>query len=137
MKLYAVIDTNVLVSAMLKWSSVPGSILEFVFSGIITPVLSEKIVAEYREVLMRKKFHLTEDIVEDIISILDEQGEYIDPGSMEYELPDPKDVVFYAIVMEKRKNEDAYLITGNIRHFPQEPYVVTPKEMLGILLEDK
>ena len=92
MKIYAVIDTNVLVSAMLKWSSVPGSILEFVFSGIITPVLSEKIVAEYREVLMRKKFHLTEDIVEDIISILDEQGEYIDPGSMEYELPDPKDV---------------------------------------------
>ena len=25
MKLYAVIDTNVLVSAMLRWSSVPGN----------------------------------------------------------------------------------------------------------------
>ena len=134
MKLYAVIDTNVLVSAMLKWSSVPGSILEFAFSGIITPVLSEKIVAEYREVLMRKKFHLTEDIVEDIISILDEQGEYIDPGSMEYELPDPKDVVFYAVIMEKRKDEDAYLVTGNTKHFPVKPFVVTPREMLDIIL---
>ena len=34
MKLYAVIDTNVLVSAMLKRDSVPGNIIEFVFNGI-------------------------------------------------------------------------------------------------------
>ncbi len=136
MKRYAVIDTNVLVSAMLKWKSVPGSILEFAFSGAIIPVLNDKIVSEYRAVLMREKFHLTKEIVDDVIQALEEQGEYIDTENTDYELPDPKDVVFYAIVMEKRKNEDAYLITGNVRHFPQEPYVVTPKEMLDILLED-
>lgn len=136
MKRYAVIDTNVLVSAMLKWKSVPGSILEFAFSGTIIPVLNDKIVSEYRAVLMREKFHLTKEIVDDVIQALEEQGEYIDTENTDYELPDPKDVVFYAIVMEKRKNEDAYLITGNVRHFPQEPYVVTPKEMLDILLED-
>ena len=136
MKRYAVIDTNVLVSAMLKWKSVPGSILEFAFSGAIIPVLNDIIVSEYRAVLMREKFHLTKEIVDDVIQALEEQGEYIDTENTDYELPDPKDVVFYAIVMEKRKNEDAYLITGNVRHFPQEPYVVTPKEMLDILLED-
>ena len=136
MKRYAVIDTNVLVSAMLKWTSVPGNILEFAFSGTIIPVLNDKIVAEYREVLMRDKFHLTKDIVDDVIQALEEQGEYNDTDNMDYVMPDPKDVVFYAIVMEKRKEEDAYLVTGNIKHFPQEPFVVTPKEMMDIILDD-
>lgn len=44
MKKYAVIDTNVLVSAMLKWTSVPETILEFAFSGTIIPVINDKIV---------------------------------------------------------------------------------------------
>ena len=137
MKRYAVIDTNVLVSAMLKWSSVPGNIIEFAFSGVIIPVLNERIVSEYREVLLREKFHLTKEIVDDVIQALEDQGEYIDTDNMDYELLDPKDVVFYAIVMEKRKEEDTYLVTGNIKHFPQVPYVVTPKEMLDIILEEK
>ena len=41
MKYYAVIDTNVLVSAMLKWDSVPGNVLELAFSGVIVPLLNE------------------------------------------------------------------------------------------------
>lgn len=41
MKYYVVIDTNVLVSAMLKWKSIPGSIMELAFEGPIIPVLNE------------------------------------------------------------------------------------------------
>lgn len=52
-----------------------------------------------------------------------------------HELPDPKDRVFYEVVMEERKHEDTYLVTGNIKHFPIKPYVVTPREMLDIILE--
>ena len=44
--------------------------------------------------------------------------------------PDPKDVVFYEIAMSK---EDAYLVTGNTKHFPKSPVVVTPAEMVEIL----
>jgi len=62
MRYYAVIDTNVLVSAMLKWDSVPGSVLALTFDGPIIPILNREIVAEYREVLSRPKFHLTRDI---------------------------------------------------------------------------
>lgn len=52
---------------------------------------------------------------------------------MDIELPDPKDAIFYEIVMEKRKNTEAFLVTGNIKHFPKEPFIVTPREMLTIL----
>ena len=64
MKYYVVIDTNVLVSAVLKSHSVPGSIVELAFDGPIIPILNEAIEKEYREVLSRPKFHLPEDLIE-------------------------------------------------------------------------
>ncbi len=134
MKYYAVIDTNVLISAMLRWKSVPGSILELTFDGPITPVLNEEIVAEYREVLSRPKFHLTKEIIDDVIGGIETKGIYVDAGTLDEELPDPKDRVFYEVVMEERKQEDAYLVTGNLKHFPVKPFIVTPREMLDIIL---
>ncbi len=136
MKYYAVIDTNVLVSAMLKWDSVPGNIIELALSGTIIPLLNEHIVKEYREVLSRPKFHLTEDIIRNVIEEINRFGIYIDAEKIDIDLPDPKDRVFYEIVMEKRKSEDAYLVTGNVKHFPSKPYVVTPRQMLDIIIEN-
>lgn len=136
MKYYAVIDTNVLVSAMLKWDSVPGSVMELAFDGLIVPLLNEAIVKEYREVLSRPKFHLTDAIVGDVLASLVRQGIFVDAEVLDTELPDPKDRVFYEVVMEERKTEDAYLVTGNIRHFPAKPFVVTPRRMLDIILSD-
>ena len=112
---YAVIDTNVLVSAMLKWNSVPGNIMEFVFNGTIIPVFNGRIIKEYVNVLSRPKFHLTKEIINDVIGTIRENGVYIDEETIDIDLPDPKDRVFYEVVMEKRKDEDAYLVTGNIK----------------------
>ena len=42
--------------------------------------------------------------------------------------------MFYEVVMEKRQTEDAYLVTGNIKHFPTELFIVTPREMMEIIL---
>ena len=133
MKYYTVIDTNVLVSAMLKWNSVPGNIMELAFSGPIIPVLNEDIVKEYREVLLRPKFHLTEEIVNDVLDTINEKGIYVDADTIDIELPDPKDRVFYEVVMEKRKEENAYLVTGNLKHYPVRDFIVTPAEMMDIL----
>lgn len=136
MRYYAVIDTNVLVSAMLKWQSVPGSIMEFTMSGVIVPVLNREIVDEYRNVLLRPKFGLTSDIIKDIIDSLENAGFYIDRDPIDIDLPDPKDRIFYEIVMKERNENDAYLVTGNIKHFPNEPFIVTPRKMLDIILSD-
>lgn len=130
------IDTNVLVSAMLKGNSVPGLVLKHVFSGNLIPVFNDKILEEYREVLYRKKFSFSEEDVHIVLESLKEQGISIDAGKLDIELPDVKDVVFYEVVMKKRKKDSAYLVTGNIKHFPKEPFVVTPREMLEILDEN-
>ena len=137
MKYYVVIDTNVLVSAVLKSHSVPGSIVELAFDGPIIPILNEAIEKEYREVLSRPKFHLPEDLIEGIMSTFHKRAIYVDAEHLDVELPDPKDLVFYEVVMEERKEEAAYLVTGNIRHFPNRPFIVTPREMLDIILRDQ
>ena len=135
MKYYAVIDTNVLVSAMLKWNSVPGHIIELVFDGLIVPVFSREIIEEYKEILSRSKFHLSNDIVEDIIGSLTDSGIFVDGETQNMEFIDEKDRMFFEVVMEERKEEDAYLVTGNIRHFPVEPFIVTPRQMLDIIVK--
>ena len=136
MNYYAVIDTNVIVSAMLKWDSVPGTVLELTFQGPIIPVLNEDILKEYVEVLSRPKFHFTEDIIGTVINEIKKLAIFIDAEELNIELADPKDRVFYEVVMEERKSEEAYLVTGNIKHFPEKPFVVTPRQMIDIIIKD-
>ena len=134
-KYYAVIDTNVLVSAALKWNSVPGSIIDLAFNDIIVLLVNKEILKEYQTVLLRPKFHLTEEIVQDILDEINAHAVSISEDPVDIDLPDPKDRVFYEVTMEARKDEDAYLVTGNIKHFPSKPFVVTPRQMLDLILE--
>ena len=136
-KLFAVLDTNVLVSAMLNWTSVPGVIVKEAITGNLTPVLHEKILEEYEEVLRRKKFPFLEEDIQALLKRLKERGVFWAPALINEELPDKKDIIFYAVTMEVRQDEDAYLVTGNIKHFPVRPYIVTPREMLNILEREK
>lgn len=106
------------------------NILELAFSGVITPVLNDSIVSEYQAVLSRPKFHLPERVIHDILAEIDHCGVYVDAQEVDV----AKDRVFYEVVMEKRNSDDAYLVTGNIRHFPEKPYIVTPRQMLDIIL---
>ena len=134
MRYYAVIDTNVLVSAMLKFQSVPGKIANEALLGDLIPLLSEEIIAEYREVLARPKFKFEQKNVEILIDGIVDRGIFVDAVPVEEIIPDPKDIVFYEVVMEGRKeHDDTYLVIGNIKHFPAKSYIVTPKEMLEIM----
>lgn len=133
MRYYAVIDTNVLVSALLSRISTPGQIVREVADGTIIPLYSKEILAEYDEVLRRPKFPFGTEDVAVMLGGIREKGVLVEAGRMSFEVSDPDDVVFYAVVMEKRKEADAYLVTGNTKHFPVAPYVVTPREMLDII----
>ena len=134
MKCYAVIDTNVLVSALLKWDSIPGQVVQQTYAHEIIPVFNDSILQEYEEVLSREKFHFPKETVEFLLSHLKTIGENMTTvESLVGNFPDPKDVVFFEVTMEKNKTDDAFLVTGNLKHFPKHPKVVTPAEMLRIL----
>lgn len=133
MRYYAVLDTNVLVSAFLNRSSVPAQVLVEAIAGRIIPLYNDEILAEYEDVMHRKKFSFTARDVRDMMETIQERGVYVEAGPVDAVLPDLDDVVFYAVVMEKRKDGAAYLVTGNQKHFPKEPFIVTPKEMLDII----
>lgn len=135
MKYYAVIDTNVLVSAMLKNGSVPGQVAAEALYGDIIPIINDEILAEYEDVLNRPKFRFDKGAVKVFLDELKKRAVYTDYGLIEDEIQDSKDVVFYAVLMEKRKEKDAYLVTGNLKHFPVRTYIVTPKEMMDIIEE--
>ena len=131
---YAVIDTNVLVSALLssKDDTATVQVLGKVITGEIIPVYSNIITKEYREVLSRRKFGFSGDLIEYLMSAIEKYGILVDPSPSGITLPDMKDVPFYEVVLEKR-DDNAYLVTGNIKHFPKEPFIVTPRELLDIL----
>lgn len=69
-----------------------------------------------------------------IVPLLNAVGLYVDAEKLDMVLSDMNDKVFYEIVMEKRRFDDAYLVTGNIKHFPKASFIVTPREMLEIIV---
>lgn len=140
MTYYAVIDTNVLVSAMFSAASVPGTIVTEAMRGNIIPLISEEIIAEYQDVLTRSKFHFDRGAVKDMFDTIVRRGIPIDAGPVKELLPDPKDVVFYQVVMEARSQDDmsdSYLVLGNTKHFLLRRFIVTPRQMLDIMIGEE
>ena len=134
MSYYAVIDTNVLVSALLtkKLDAATIKVLFAVASGDIIPLYNEEILGEYDDVLHRPKFPFSSERIDGILAIVKQFGTEVNPKPTGEVLVDPEDLVFYEIVMEKQ-DEGAYLVTGNKKHFPERKFIVTPAEMMAII----
>ena len=130
--IYAVIDTNVVVSALLSRN--PDSATIKVLSAIsnkgICPLYNKEIIAEYEDVLHRSKFKFPTRAIESILNLILKTGIPSKRIHSDASFPDKDDVVFYEVALSK---DDAYLVTGNKKHFPKAPIVVTPVEMLEIL----
>lgn len=137
MKYYAVIDTNVIVSSMLKHNSIPGKIIDLIFEKSIIPLLNEEIIDEYYEVLSRNMFGFNKEVIDNTINEIKLSGIFLERKEALEAFIDSDDIVFYEIVMSARNTMDAYLITGNLKHYPVRNYVVTPREMLEIIEHNK
>lgn len=131
--LYAVIDTNVLVSAFLKENSIPRFVINYMYAGKIIPIYNEEIISEYFAVLSRPKFCFPKEAVNIAVNAIQKIGLKMDGVNVLDPMPAPKDIVFYAVTMSARQNFETYLITGNIKHFPMETFVVTPRQILDLL----
>ena len=134
MNYFVVIDTNVLVSALLSRhdNAATVKIMNAFFDGLIIPVFNDEILAEYDNVLHRPKFKFADDAIQLLLGAIRTQGLFVEQLDSGIELPDPKDLLFYEVVLASQKNH-AYLVTGNSKHFPHEPFIVTPNELLDIM----
>jgi len=121
MKIYAVFDTNILVSAMISKRSDTAVVLalDTLLNDEVIPLYNDEIIKEYNDVLHREKFHLPEAFVNSVIDHIQTAGI---PSNRVH-----SDVVFYEVTLSQ---EDSFLVTGNTKHFPKTPIVVTPLEFL-------
>ena len=134
MKYYAVIDTNVIVAALLTKNkdSATLQVINAVLDGTIIPLYHQDILAEYNEVLHRPKFPLHEDTIQFVLKAITQYGVEVFPQPSGEILVDMDDLIFYEVALEKRE-DDAYLVTGNQQHYPIKDFIVTPAEMLNII----
>ncbi|MBQ7210040.1 MAG: PIN domain-containing protein [Paludibacteraceae bacterium] len=99
----------------------------------ITLLYNREILAEYTEVLSRVHFHISKSRLETLINYIYEHGIVTNRTTFNELLIDEDDRVFYEVSLSK---DDSFLVTGNLKHFPFDPRVVTPAQMLQILGED-
>ena len=134
MNYLVVIDTNVLISALLSRHDDVATVrvLNAVFDGKIIPVFNEEILSEYDNVLHRPKFKFPDTSIRLLLDTIKTYGVFTKQLIIGEILSDPKYLVFYEVVMAKQ-DENAYLVTGNGKHFPKRPFIVTPNELLSII----
>ena len=132
--IYAVIDTNVIVAALLSKhdDAATVQVVNLMLDGQIIPLYHQSILEEYEEVLLRPKFHLDTVSVKAFINEIVKLGVEVFPQPTGEILVDMDDLVFFEVAMERR-DDNAYLVTGNLKHFPITDFIVTPAEMIRIL----
>jgi uncharacterized protein len=112
----AVIDTNVLVSAMISSAGNEALLLMAINQGLIAPYFSPEILDEYAEVLLRPRFGFPVEEVDALLDLFRRRGNLLNPQSTARISPDPDDDKFIACALAGAAD---FLVTGNKRHFPQ------------------
>jgi len=132
----AVLDTNVLVSALISPGGGSARLLLELRSGAFELILSPLLLAELREVLRRDKFrrYVSEAEADAYVALIRSEGVVrADPGpSLEPISPDPDDE--YLIDLARDAGADA-LVTGNAHLLELRAIipVMTPAEFLEVL----
>ncbi|NIP19446.1 MAG: putative toxin-antitoxin system toxin component, PIN family [Xanthomonadales bacterium] len=130
-----VLDTNVLVSAILSPNGPPAAVLRTLLTERVSLCFDERIVSEYRDVLTRTKFSFDRELVEELIGFLEAAGSPTLAPPLAVTLPDPWDQMFIEVAVASQAD---FLVTGNLKHFPEEARegvrVASPREFLEALL---
>lgn len=126
-----VLDTNVIISALYREPSIPYDVYLIALSRGNYLYYTESIYLEYLKILHRKKFGFTNEIIEKFLSLLTKKGVLVKNIDYHYEkrLIDESDRKFY----ELAKSYECYLITGNKKHYPNDPIVMSPSEFMNKL----
>ena len=122
-----VLDTNVLVSALLSPKGNATAILGMAADGLIEAVYCCQILGEYEEVLSRPRFGFPRDLIDEALDLFRTSGIPVESCRSDCPMPDESDRIFY----DTAATGAAELITGNLKHYPAEPFVVSPADFLS------
>jgi putative PIN family toxin of toxin-antitoxin system len=125
-----VLDTNVVVSGLLSEVGPPGLILDLLTAGKIVAVHDARILAEYREVLARRRLRLPAAAIDGFLGYVERRGLGVIAPPWPIRLADAADETFLAVAALAQ----APLVTGNLRHFPprvrERVEVLSPRDFL-------
>lgn len=121
-----VIDTNVLVSAFWSKNGAPAKVVSMVLTGTLIPCFDYRILCEYRDVLQRPKFGFSQGQINALLDWFEAYGQSVIAKPIDIPFSDTADKKFYEVA----KFCGATLITGNLKHFPKDPQVMSVAEFL-------
>ncbi len=110
-----VLDTNIVVSALLQPLGPPAQILTLAIGGSVQLCVSGSVYAEYEEVIHRPRFRRSEEIIAGALQAIREKGLGVRPTERVTACSDPDDDIFLKCA---RAAKAEYLVTGNLKHFP-------------------
>jgi putative PIN family toxin of toxin-antitoxin system len=126
-----VLDTNVIVSGILRPYSKAASILRLVATGAITLAYDLRIFSEYRDVLNRPKFTFAKEEIDAFLDQVEKEGVLVSVMPLKFRLPDPEDESFLEVALAGKATA---IVTGNKRHFPKKECegtkILSPAEFL-------
>lgn len=122
----AVIDTNILVSALWSKNGAPARVVGLVLSGHVIPCYDYRIMLEYRQVLQRPKFRFRPAEINALLDWFRQNGRSVVPAPVDVPFADEADRKFYEVA----KYCGAALITGNLKHFPCDDTVISVSDFL-------
>jgi putative PIN family toxin of toxin-antitoxin system len=128
-----VLDTNVVVSAHLSDEGYPSFVVDLCLSSRLRWCVSTEVLAEYDEVLRRKRFRLDPKLIDASMRLIREQAQLVQPRQRLAVCPDPDDDRFLECAKEAGAD---FIVTGNKRHFPDRfgtTRVVSPRELVEIV----
>ena len=130
--IYVVIDTNVLVSALITKNpeAATAKVVRLLLEQEFVPLYDADIIAEYEDVLHRSKFPILKETADALISFIIENGIESSRVDFEESMPDEDDRVFYEVSLSQ---EDSFLVTGNLKHYPTSTRVITPTDFVNLI----
>ena len=125
-----VLDTNVIVSALLSPAGPPAAIVNAALDGTFATLVDNRILFECEDVLRRKKFEFDPRDVRAFLEFFRHEGEYVSATAAPITINDPADLPFIEVACAAKAD---YLITGNTRHYPDHDWIVSPRHFLRVL----
>jgi len=124
-----VLDTNIIVSAALSSEGNPAKIIKLVaVNDSMQIYYSHAILDEYKRVLSYERLNLSDEKQTRAVNLIEKNGMCVQPETSDIPLPDESDRIFY----DTAKAVNAYLVTGNLKHYPEESQIVTPARFVEI-----